>query len=156
MVIRALTHADRAAVAFSLEHLGEQSRFQRYLRTVPRLDPHELDRLLDVDHWHHEGLIALRSTPRAPVGIAEYVRLEDFETAELGVAVVDDWQHRGVGRALIGVLRERALAAGIRRFSATALRDNKAALSLLRELGPVDRVRSEGPLSELVVSLGRK
>jgi GNAT superfamily N-acetyltransferase len=153
IAVRELTAGDRAALAFALRHLGERSRYQRYLTGMPDLTGRELARLLAVDHWHHEVLIALHSPPRIPVGVAEYVRGEDFESAELAVAVADDWQHHGVGAALAEEIAHRARAAGIRRFTATLLRDNQAALALLRRLGEVERVRSDGPVMELAVTL---
>jgi acetyltransferase len=155
LVVRPLTPADRRAVAFALRHLGERSRYQRYLTGSPQLDGRELDRLLTVDHWHHEVLIAFHGTPRIPLGVGEYVRSDAFDVAELAVAVADDWQRHGVGAALTAALRERALAAGIRRFSASVLRDNRAAVALLHRLGDVRRLPGGGPVAELVVSLDR-
>lgn len=153
IVVRQLTDGDRPALAFALRHLGERSRYQRYLTGTPDLAGRELARLLSVDHWHHEVLIALHTPPRIPVGVAEYVRGEDFESAELAVAVADDWQRHGVGVALAQGVAERALAAGIRRLTATLLRDNLAALALLRRLGEIDRIQADGPVIELSVAL---
>jgi hypothetical protein len=36
--------------------------------------------------------------PRTPVGLAEYIRLEQFDVAELAISVNDGWQRRGIGR----------------------------------------------------------
>jgi RimJ/RimL family protein N-acetyltransferase len=136
ITIRELVPSDRRAVAFTFAHLSSQSRYQRYFSPKDALAPRELTRLMSVDHWHHEALIAFSPPPRAPIGIARYVRLDDFETAEVAIEVVDGWQGRGVGTALLVALTERAQAAGIRRFSMTMLRDNKAARALARKLGP--------------------
>lgn len=137
ITIRELLPSDRPAVAFTFRHLGERSRYQRFLTTKPALAPRELDRLLDVDHWHHEALIAYSPSPRAPIGIGRYVRLDDdYEAAEIAIAVVDGWQCRRVGTALLDTLRERALLAGIRHFTASMLRDNAGARALAAHLGP--------------------
>ncbi len=149
--IRELTSLDRAAVEFSLRRLGERSRYQRFLRLDVAAG--EALRVATVDHWHHEGLIAFSPLPRTPIGLVEYVRLEDFDTAELAIAVVDRWQRRGVGRELALALRARALAAGIRRFRATILRGNRGALSLARELGRCSVVSAQGSMAELLVEL---
>jgi GNAT superfamily N-acetyltransferase len=153
LLIREVTPADRAAVAFSLEHLGLTSRHQRYLAATPRVWPRELDRLMTVDHWHRETLIAFSLVPRAPVGVAEYVRLESFDVAEVAIAVVDRWQHHGVGRALMDALRERAFAAGIRHFEVTLLRDNKRALALARTVGVCRTVTAQSTLLQLIIDL---
>ena len=139
LLVRELAACDRPALAFVFGRLGPRSRYQRFLAAKPELDARELERFARVDHWHHDALIAFSPPPRAPVAVARYVRLEDFDTAELAVEVVDAWQRRGVGRALVLALRDRALRAGIRRFRATLLRENRGARALVRELGRVER-----------------
>jgi RimJ/RimL family protein N-acetyltransferase len=153
LLIREVMPADRAALAFSFDHLGLRSRQLRYLGAVPRRWPRELDRLATADHWHREALIAFSPGPRAPVGVAEYIRLDAFDAAEVAIAVVDRWQHHGVGRALMEALGARAFAAGIRHFEATVLRENKRALSLARALGECRTAAVCGTLLQLIVDL---
>ena len=136
VAIRELVSSDRRAVAFTFGRLSQGSRYQRYFTAKPALSVRELNRLLDVDHWHHEAVIAYSPPPRAPIGIARYVRLNEFDVAEVAIEVVDGWQRRGVGTALMAALRERALRAGIRYFTAAMLRDNAGARALARKLGP--------------------
>ena len=47
-------------------------------------------RLVGVDHWHHEGLIAFSRAPQVPIGVVEYVRLDDFDIAGPAIIVADD------------------------------------------------------------------
>jgi acetyltransferase len=117
VAIRELARSDRAAVGFVFRHLGTESRYQRFLTPKRELSERELARLIDVDHWHHEAVIAWSSIPRAPIGIARYVRGDEFDLAELAVAVADGWQRAGVGGELMRVLAEHACRAGIRRFT---------------------------------------
>jgi len=138
VLIRELASSDRAAIAFAFGRLGEQSRYQRFLAVKPRLSERELDRLTAVDHWHHEALIAWSPPPRAPIAVARYVREADFEAAEVAIVVADDWQRRGVGRALLLALRERAMRAGVRRFNAVTLTGNLGARAVARQCGPVE------------------
>jgi hypothetical protein len=108
LAIRQLQASDRRALVFAFEHLSEHSRFLRFFAPKPVLSSRDLSRLLSIDHWHHEALIAFSPPPRAPIGIARYIRLEDdFEAAEVAIAVVDAWQHRGVGIAVRSLLRPR-------------------------------------------------
>lgn len=136
IMIRELLPSDRRAFAFTFSRLSAESRYQRYFSPKDELAPRELGRLMSVDHWHHEAMIAFSPPPRTPIGIARYVRLDDFEAAEVAIEVVDAWQNRGVGTKLLMALSERARAAGIRRFHASMLRGNRGARALMKKLGP--------------------
>lgn len=107
-----------------------------------------------LDHWHEQALIAYSPLPRAPVGIARYVRQADFAVAEIAVEVVDEWQRRGVGSALGLALRERALHAGIHRFVATVAMDNTGARALATRLGCVRGGLAGSGSQALVIELG--
>jgi RimJ/RimL family protein N-acetyltransferase len=156
ITIRELQTADRHAVAFAFAHLSAESRYARYFTIKDDLAPRELNRLLSVDHWHHEALIAFSPAPRTPIGIARYVRLDDFEAAEVAIEVIDGWQRVGVGTALLIALTKRATRAGIRRFHASMLRDNKAARALVNHVGPATVVAAAGNVVELNFSIGRR
>jgi protein lysine acetyltransferase len=61
------------------------------------------------------------------------------------VTVVDPWQGRGLGSALLALLSERTVDAGIEYFTAEILADNRAMLALLPALGRVE-TDSLGPV----------
>ncbi len=148
-LIRGLTPADRPALAYMFRHLGDRSRYQRFLGLKRELSRRDLDRLTDIDHWHREAIIAFSSVPRAPIGVARYVRGDDFDVAELAISVVDGWQRCGVGSELVAVLREHALRAGITRVTATVLRDNRGAVALARRFGDCTVVTAHGEAMEI-------
>ena len=57
-------------------------------------------------------------TGRHP-SVARYIRSkDDAEVAEIAVTVADDWQGRGLGRALLDRVTYRARHGGVHRFSA--------------------------------------
>jgi protein lysine acetyltransferase len=156
IAIRELRASDHRAVAFAFGRLSERSRYQRFLTTKPELSAHELARLMSIDHWHHEALIAFSPLPRAPIGIARYVRLDEFDAAEIAIEVVDGWQRRGVGGALLATLTAQAHAAGIRRFRMSMLRDNHAARRLAGHLGPATVLAAAGNVVELSYPISRR
>jgi hypothetical protein len=61
------------------------------------------------------------------------------------VTVVDSWQRRGLGSALLRRLSERALELGIEYFTAEILAENRAVLTILPSLGGVE-TESSGPV----------
>lgn len=149
MMIRDVRPPDRAALLYIYRHLGEQSRYQRFLGVRPMPSARDLRYMTDVDHWHREAVTAWSPVPRTPIGVAGYVRCDEFDVAEIAVAVIDEWQRRGVGRQLVLALRERAIRAGIRRFTATTFRDNRGAVALSRLFGPTVATRRYGGVIEL-------
>lgn len=154
LLIRELTSADRAAVQFVFRRLGERSRLQRYLFAKRELCERDLEYVERLDHWHEEALIACSPLPRAPIGIARYVRQADFAAAEIAVEVVDDWQRCGVGSALGLALRKRAMHAGICRFVATVGPENAGARALASRLGCLRGGLAGGGSQALVIELG--
>jgi GNAT superfamily N-acetyltransferase len=137
LAIRPIAASDRAALIRSFEHLSTESRYRRFLAPVKRLTESDLTSFTELDHRDREALISL--TPDGQiVGVARYIRLATgSDKAEVAVTVADEWQHRGVGTALLERLAKRARASGIDSFIAVCLTRNRDMLQLLRELGPL-------------------
>jgi RimJ/RimL family protein N-acetyltransferase len=92
-----------------------------------------------VDELDGHGRVAVGASHAesgAPVGLARYVRYRnDPSRAELAVTVVDAWQKRGVGTALLAEIARHAARAGITTFCATAFAENRGARALVATLG---------------------
>jgi hypothetical protein len=110
--------------------------------------------LTEVDHCDHEALVAEGAETEEPVGVARYVRLVDQpETAEVAVTVVDRWKMRAVATELLVRLAQRAQENGITRFGATCLASNEELFDLIRAVpGTTVRPTSDG-LVEISVDL---
>ena len=134
--VRAITPDDKPLLAEHFEHLSAQSRYQRFLGLPKRLSSTQLKYLTEVDHHRHEALIALAPSGTEIIGVARYVRDPSKRgEAEVAIAIIDDWQGRGVGTELLGQLSERAREEGITTFTATCLASNERILALFRKLG---------------------
>src|SRR3954447_5930040 len=119
VVVRPVDPTDRALLAAGLEHLSEQSRYQRFFRVVDHLTDDELDFFTDVDHDQHEAIGALTEDGRTGLAIARYIRLGlESPKAEGAIVVVDEAQGRGLGRVLMGDLAARARDHGVTHFVA--------------------------------------
>jgi acetyltransferase len=136
VLVRPIRAQDKAALSEGFERLSDESRYKRFLSLLPQLRPMDLVYLTEVDHHDHEALVAFDCGTGRAVGVARYVRLPtDAGTAEFAVTVVDEWQRRGLGTALLGRLSARARAEGVRRFTASVLGENREMLGLLEQLG---------------------
>jgi GNAT superfamily N-acetyltransferase len=154
VVVRALGPEDRERLAAAFERLGERSRFQRFMTPKRSLTPGELTYLTEVDHVDHEAIGAIDPATGAGLGVARYIRLPDRPTvAEAAVAVVDDWQGRGLGRLLLDRLVARADENGIERFRASLIATNNAVRHLLAGIGEVRVLRAGDGVMELDVEL---
>jgi nucleotide-binding universal stress UspA family protein/GNAT superfamily N-acetyltransferase len=156
VTLRPIAPEDKPLVAASYERLSEESRYRRFFTTKNELSAAELAYLVDVDHEDHEAIIAIDPSSGEALGVARYIRFEDdAEVAEVAVTVADDWQRRGLGRALLGRLAYRARREGVRRFSALVQGDNPRALGLLEDVGDTRRQYDAGVV-ELVIELPPK
>jgi RimJ/RimL family protein N-acetyltransferase len=153
VLIRPIRPEDKEALLRGFERLSPESRYRRFLTPMTTLSPAFLRYLTEVDHHAHEALVA-ESREGEPVGVARYVRLEgEPESAEIAVAVVDDWQGKGAATALLQLLEERAIAEGIERFVATCLATNRDVLDLFEEIGPKHVIGTESGTVEVEIAL---
>jgi RimJ/RimL family protein N-acetyltransferase len=146
VLIRQVHRGDASLLADGFLRLSAESRRLRFLTVKPELSPAEVRYFTEVDHHDHEALGALNQADGRGLGIARYIRdAEDPEAAEIAVAVVDDWQGRGLGSELLSQLTDRARQEGIRRFTALVAADNPAVVGLLRNLGTEVRAPRHEP-----------
>lgn len=153
--MRRLTPEDAPQLATAFARLSEESRRLRFLSSKPNLSASELHYLTHVDGHQHEALCAIDPASGDGVGIARFVRdRERPERAEVAVTVVDDWQHRGLGTALLDALTERARREGVRTFTALVATDNAGMHRLLARLGAsVHEIRPLGEAAEYEIEL---
>lgn len=76
-----------------------------------------------------------------------------YRRAEIAVAVLESWQGRGVGKALLDRLAERARDEGINQFTGLMLSDNRPMRRLLAHLGMTRVLSSDAGAVELAVEL---
>src|SRR3954469_6537729 len=98
-----------AAVDAVFDGLSDHSRYLRFHAPMPRLTKSFRDHLTDLDGDRHAAVVA--EVVGEPVGIARLVRAGPG-SAEVAVAVVDQWHRRGVGRLLLTEIAELAGALG--------------------------------------------
>jgi RimJ/RimL family protein N-acetyltransferase len=139
VLIRAVRPDDAAGLAEAYEQLSETSRYRRFFTVKPHLSERSLAFFTDVDHHDHEALVAATPGSGRLVGVARFIRNPaEPDQAEVAVTVVDSWQQRGLGTALLRELAQRAAEEGIRHFTAEILAENRPMLTLARRLGPAE------------------
>lgn len=143
LLVRPLRDGDTATVLQVFDRLGDASRRARFHGPKPCLAEAELRHLARVDDAHHALVAWVAGDPR-PAAIARLAR-SSRGCAEIAFAVVDEYQHRGVGAALAAELVVDARMAGITEITALTTPDNPAALALVKRIARVVDVCFDGP-----------
>jgi GNAT superfamily N-acetyltransferase len=153
VLLRPIQPDDKQRLVDGFSRLSPESRYRRFFSAVPELSPATVAYLTEVDHHDHEAIVALDPALDKGLGVARYVRsVEDPASAEVAVTVADDWQGRGVGKAMLEALADRARENGVRRFTALVQADNPSSIHLMQGLGE-HRSSREGGYLELTVEL---
>ena len=146
IAIRTIRVEDVVLVEQMSADLSVESLYYRFFAGVPVLPQGFLRQLRNLDHDHHEAVIAV--CDGRVIGIGEFVRSADPSRAELAVLVADSWHRKGVARRLIAQLTVLACRAGVTSFEASVLPENHAVRNMLTSMFPAERhVWREGMLA---------
>ena len=134
--VRPLEPRDRAGLAAAVSRLSDQTRYLRFATPKPHLTERQLDFLLDVDHHTHEAILALDPNTGHGIAVVRYVEVSgETGVVEIVATVADDWQGRGLGRALLEQLASRARDEGYSTLRANVLATNQRSITMLRRAG---------------------
>jgi GNAT superfamily N-acetyltransferase len=136
ITVRPVLPQDADILQAFVRGLSDESRRNRFFRTLHELPGDLLARFTQVDYRRHVALVAevFDQGVETIVGEARYV-VEDDESAEFAVAVADLWQGRGIGALLLQRLSDQATAAGLPLLYGRTLCSNRAMHRLARKAG---------------------
>ena len=134
VTIRRVRPSDAAALADFYAALSAESRRARFLGYTPGMSPSLSRSFCTPDHMHAEGFVASLAT--AAGGEQELVGHLCLEPAggrsiELALAVADEYQGRGLGRALLEAAVNWGQKHDVQAILASAFADNVRVLRLL-------------------------
>jgi GNAT superfamily N-acetyltransferase len=133
--------------------LGAETRYARFFAWLEHLDPRTLSELARIDHVNREAVAAF-AADGTTVGIARYIRLDELGTAEVAVAVADDWRGRGLAGMLLARVAAKAREVGIEHFTALCLATNHTVIRLLGRLGETTISPFDAETVKLQIDLG--
>ncbi|MFI8992576.1 GNAT family N-acetyltransferase [Streptomyces sp. NPDC053542] len=160
--IRPVTHADRDQVLRLYAGMSDENLRLRFFGVSRRSAEQAADRVCATDGGggagRQQALVAVVAD--RIVGIAEYEAgtgstpaTKAPDSAEVALAVADDWHHKGVATLLLEHLVNAARTAGIRTFTADALSENHEVLKVFADLGLRTSRRFDGPEVHCTVHL---
>jgi len=136
IVIRALRPEDATDLSVAVARTSAQSLRRRFFVTKRSFTDKETAFFLNVDFVDHVALIAVieEGGELVIVGGGRYIVTRPGE-AEIAFVVVDQYQGRGVGAALMRHLAAIARAAGLERLVAEVLAENGPMLRMFEKSG---------------------
>jgi len=134
--IRALRPEDRSDLLAAVDRTSTESLYRRFFGVRRGFTEQEVDFFLNVDFANHVALVAVVEESGLPViaGGGRYIILQPGK-AEVAFAVVDQYQGKGIGGALMRHLAAIARGAGITELIADVLSDNIPMLKVFEKGG---------------------
>jgi GNAT superfamily N-acetyltransferase len=152
VTVRAIRVEDGDKLQAAIRALSAESRYSRFFSGLSELPSQLLDRATHPDVTRELQLVAVVGSEAGEkiIGGARYAASATDGDCEFGVAIVDEWQGRGLARLLLETLMRAARARGFARMEEYILATNKAMLGLAQRLGFAKLESSEGPTVCLV------
>ena len=156
VLIRPIRPEDKGLLQEGIQRLSPQSRYLRFLHYLERLTAAELRYLTEIDYRDHFAWVAISVDQPGQVGlgVARYIRDKTHpDQAEAAVAVIDEFQGRGLGRLLLTRLADSARANGVDAFIAYLAPESPAVSHLLHNVAAAITSNEDG-LVKVIVPLG--
>ncbi|HUY74704.1 MAG TPA: GNAT family N-acetyltransferase [Candidatus Dormibacteraeota bacterium] len=150
--VRPIVPEDEPLLHEAVSAMSERTVYFRFFSPIKRLSDAMAHRLAVVDYKDRFAVVATSDRPRTReriVGVARYDRAAGTDIAEAALAVIDEFQRRGLGGALLAILAHVAREHGIKSFSLIVLPENQQMLGLLRKMGWIHQARLSGGVYEI-------
>jgi ribosomal protein S18 acetylase RimI-like enzyme len=154
--VRPIVPDDEPLLHEAVAAMSERTVYFRFFSPLKRMPDAMAHRLAVVDYNDRFALVGTTNKPGGKeriVGVARYDRVPNTEVAETAVAVVDEFQRRGLGSALMSILAKVAREHGINVFTLIVLPENQQMLGLLRKMGWIHRAKLAGGVYDISFEL---
>ncbi len=131
----------------ALARTSAETLYLRFFAVKREISEKEAHYFLDIDFVKHVALVAMADEDGRPtlIGGGRYIVIEPGK-AEAAFALVDDYQARGIGSALMRHLVAIGREAGLRELVAEVLSDNLPMLRVFERSGLAMSTKREGPV----------
>jgi ribosomal protein S18 acetylase RimI-like enzyme len=154
--VRPIVPEDEPLLIEAVAAMSERTVYFRFFSPLKRLPDALAHRLAVVDYNDRFALVGTTHRPDGKeriVGVARYDRVHGTDVAETAVAVVDEFQRRGLGSALLTILGKVARDHAIKTFTLIVLPENQQMLGLLRKMGWIHHAKLTGGVYEISFDL---
>jgi GNAT superfamily N-acetyltransferase len=154
--LRSIVPEDEPLLHEAVAAMSERTVYFRFFSPIKRMSDALAHRLAVVDYDDRFAVVATTHRPSSKeriVGVARYDRARGTDVAEVAVAVIDEFQRRGLGSVLLAELARVARRHGIKTFQLIVLPENREMLGLLRKMGWIHQAKLVGGLYEISFDL---
>lgn len=132
VVLRPIDPSDAPRLIDLHHHLSFEAQYYRFFGPKPELTTAESEYLANVDFHKRFAIVgeAEIDGERCIVGVGRF-DINEPGRAEAAIVIRDDFQHVGLGSAILQRMREVAKGAGLKAFVAEILAENKPMIDLL-------------------------
>jgi acetyltransferase len=142
VTLRPIRPEDEPLMVKFHERLSEQSVYQRYFRPLQlsqRIHHERLIRMCCIDYERQLALVAERREsedgPQEILAVGRLGRVRGADAARCTIVVRDEFQHLGLGTAIMRRCVETARALGLKRLTCTMLANNHEMQAICRRAG---------------------
>ena len=137
LALRPARSTDGDALQTYVRRLSQHSRYNRFLGGANELPASELARALAANGRDTLTLLltSMAEGRETVVGEARVALSCAKRAGEFSMSIADDWQHLGVGSALLQEIERKAAADGIELLFGDTLRTNEGMIGLARRRG---------------------
>jgi acyl-CoA hydrolase/ribosomal protein S18 acetylase RimI-like enzyme len=147
ILLRPVRISDEPLLKDFFYSLSENSLYRRFI-SVRKDMPHErLQEFVAIDFTREMVILAViqKDEKEVIVGVGQFGIGQEIHTAEVGFAVRDDHQDKGIGTELLSYLTYLAKKQGLLGFYAEVLAENRPMLHLFEKMGfDIKKRREEG------------
>lgn len=132
VVLRPIDPADAAKLIDFHNHLSFEAQYYRFFGPKPQLTEAEAAYLANVDFHRRFAIVAEADVDdeKVLVGVGRF-DVNEPGVAEAAIVIRDDFQHVGLGTAILDRMREVGKGAGLKAFNAEILAENEQMIGLL-------------------------
>jgi RimJ/RimL family protein N-acetyltransferase len=148
VVLRPIDPSDAERLMDLHNHLSFEAQYYRFFGPKPQLTRTEAEYLANVDFHKRFAIVAEAEIDGEQyiVGVGRF-DINEPGIAEAAIVIRDDFQHVGLGTAMLERMREVGKGAGLTAFKAEILAENQKMLDLLEQQNVSVEPAREGIIS---------
>lgn len=137
LVVGSVLPQNRSQISEGLRYMSPESIRYRFLGSKKEFTEKELQYLTVLDGWNHYAIGVLDGdNEEKGIAIIRMVRSSENQAeAEVAITIIDEFQRKGLGTLLMGLMLLAAIERDIKRLSFTFLPQNEGIFHLIEKMG---------------------